>query len=185
MKTTAIKPSFVASAFAVSGLLAGCSGDPSMISNPTFPQAPRIVAPATVSLDQDTTATVTIRVIDSDTPAAQLSVTAVSGDGALLPAGKIAVAGSGEERTVSLTPAADATGSGVITLTVTDPSGLTGTARLEARVNPVYVSFRNLAVDAFNVPLEGAAGRVSGVTVQADSDDDPSAFEALLATGGF
>ena len=66
-------------------------------------------------------------VSDVETDAASLLVTASSSDQTLLPDGNIVLGGSGANRTVMLTPAADANGSAVVTLTVTDADS--GTAQ--------------------------------------------------------
>jgi hypothetical protein len=42
------------------------------------------------------------------------------------------------------------------------------------------VSFRALTQESFAKPEGGDLAKVSGVTVQADADDDPTAFDALL-----
>lgn len=57
---------------------------------------------------------------DVETPAASLTVTGSSSNTALVPNANIVFGGSGASRTVTITPAANMTGSATITLTVTD-----------------------------------------------------------------
>ena len=65
------------------------------------------------------TPSIAFTVADSDTPVNSLALSAVS-DPALVPVGNIAFGGSGANRTVTLTPAANQTGSSTITVTVSD-----------------------------------------------------------------
>ena len=57
---------------------------------------------------------------DAETPAASLQVTAASSRPDLVPATSIVLGGSGSRRTVTITPAAQLTGSAAITVTVSD-----------------------------------------------------------------
>lgn len=63
-------------------------------------------------------------VSDAESPTSSLQVTATSTNTTLFPAGSLTLAGTGAERSISITPAANETGSGAITVTVTDPDGL-------------------------------------------------------------
>jgi hypothetical protein len=82
-----------------------------------------------------------------------------------------------------VTPAAEAVGRAILTLTVRDAGGLTATGRVDVRVDPVLVEFGTLATAAFAARDGSEAARVSGVTVQSTVDDDPHAFDALLQAG--
>jgi hypothetical protein len=173
-------------AIAVAVVITGCSSGSRDAAQPVTPvaQAPKILGATNLAFDQDTTSTPqTIRIDDADTALGQLALTVATSDATLVPVSGIALDGNGPERTLRVTPAAEATGTATITLTVRDPDGLTGTATLDVRVNPVLVSFRTLATSSFNTTDGGMFGRVSGVTVQADVDDDAQAFDALLEAG--
>jgi VCBS repeat-containing protein len=74
---------------------------------------------------------------DVETAAGSLTVTASSSDTALMPNGNITIGGSGTNRTVSLTPAANQSGGPVtITLTVSDGQ-LTRTSTFTVQIDPV------------------------------------------------
>jgi hypothetical protein len=147
-------------------------------------QAPQVLGTAAVALDQDTTsAPQAIRVVDADTPISQVVLTIATSDATIVPVSGVRVDGNGFERMVSITPTAEATGTATVTLTARDPGGLVGMASFDVRVNPVLVSFRTLTTSSFNMPDDGMFGRVSGVTVQSDADDDAQAFDALLQAG--
>lgn len=183
LTTTPIANSSVTLAVAL--LAAGCGGGGSGVGSPPLvAQAPRIEGQASLVLDQDTSsAPQKIRLLDADSDSAQLELTAASSDQALLPDSRIRIAGTGQERTLIVIPADDALGAATVLLTVRDPSGLTGFGAFEVRVNPVLASFRQLANESFNTPDSGVIGKVAGVTVQPDVDDDAQAFDGLLANG--
>lgn len=178
------KQGLLAGAALSAALLAGCGGGAGGNSPPAAAKAPRIAGLGALILDQDTESpAVRVRIDDDDTAAGLLELTAVSSDPSLLPPGGITIEGNGNDRTLKIRPATEGTGSTVVTLTVRDPGGLMGTTSFDVRVNPVFVSFRSLATESFRVPADGPSAKVSGVTVQADADDDPHAFDALLQSG--
>ncbi len=75
-------------------------------------------------IPQDTsTPRVPFQIADPDDAATSLVVTAVSSDLDLVPAEGIVLAGTGGTRRLAVTPAAGQSGSAVIRVTVTDPSG--------------------------------------------------------------
>ncbi|HYF34376.1 MAG TPA: choice-of-anchor M domain-containing protein, partial [Prosthecobacter sp.] len=80
------------------------------------------IAAQTTTIGTPTSA-IPFTVADSETPAADLSVTALSSNPVLLPLSGIALGGSGASRTVTLTPVAELTGSSTVTLLVSDASG--------------------------------------------------------------
>ncbi|GAB4118708.1 MAG: hypothetical protein Tsb0027_12300 [Wenzhouxiangellaceae bacterium] len=99
---------------------------------------PLISAPADVAIDEDSaTAALAFAISDVETSADSLIVSASSSDQSLLPDGNIVLAGSGENRTVMLTPAADQTGVAVITLTVTDADSGMAQGQFTLTVNAI------------------------------------------------
>ncbi|MCF7730619.1 MAG: DUF6055 domain-containing protein [Akkermansiaceae bacterium] len=66
------------------------------------------------------TAALPFTVSDAETPAASLTVTAASSNPTLVPESNIVLGGSDANRSVTVTPAADRSGSAVITLSVSD-----------------------------------------------------------------
>ncbi len=83
---------------------------------------PAISTIADVTINEDTaTGPLAFTVSDPDTPLASLTITATSSNQALVPNGNIVLNGSGANRTVNVTPAANANGGpATITLTVSD-----------------------------------------------------------------
>lgn len=74
---------------------------------------------------------------DIETPAAALSVSAVSSNTSLLPNANLLLGGSGANRTLVATPAANQSGSATITITITDATGATAQDTAVLTVNPV------------------------------------------------
>lgn len=173
----------ILAACTVAALLQGCGGGGRSDVAPT-PQAPRISGLKPISIDQDTTSdAASFRVDDADSAVTALEVSVTTSDPLLVPAKGVVLGGSGKDRTLRVTPAAEATGTATLTITVRDPGGLESTTAVEVRVNPILVAFSSVANTAFGTTTEGVHAKVAGVTVQSDVDDDPGAFDALLQQG--
>lgn len=100
--------------------------------------APTISDVANQTTDEDTpTGAVAFTVGDAETPVANLNVTATSSNTALVPNANLALGGSGASRTLTITPAANLSGTTTITLTVTDGAGQTATDTFVLTVNAV------------------------------------------------
>ncbi len=83
--------------------------------------APTITNPGAQTINEDAnTGALAFTVGDVETPAANLTITALSGNTTLLPSSGVVLGGSGASRTVTLTPAANQFGTATITLTVSD-----------------------------------------------------------------
>ena len=103
--------------------------DPAGLSAQTevhiFPDCPN--TPPTVSAigeqtiaTNSSTAPLSFTVADMDTPAAELTVSGASSNPTLIPNGNIVFGGTGENRTVTVTPVAGQSGTATITVTVSD-----------------------------------------------------------------
>ncbi|CAN5634241.1 hypothetical protein BH11PLA2_BH11PLA2_24990 [soil metagenome] len=92
----------------------------------------------------------TFTVNDVETPLANLSFTASSNNSALVPNGNVSFSGTGENRTVTVTPAGGKVGFATITVTVTDGNG--GTAS-----SAFVVTVRNLLENEFSVGRDRTA----------------------------
>ncbi len=94
---------------------------------------------------------------DAETPAANLTVSASSSNGVLVPNGNIVLGGSGANRTVTITPVAGQTGTTTITLTVTDANGATATDSFTVTVTGQTVNILPTISDIANQSSNGAA----------------------------
>lgn len=137
---------------------------------------PSVSAIASQSLVEDSSGTVAFSVGDADDTAAALIVTATSGNPALIADADIRVLGSGSNRTLELTPLANATGTAVITLTVSDGTASTSTS-FQLTVSGVNDAPTLSAVSDVTTPEDTPFAPVS-VTV----GDAETAATALLVT---
>jgi subtilisin-like proprotein convertase family protein len=94
---------------------------------------------------------------DADTPLDSLTFSPASSNLTLVPLGNIVVAGSGANRTVTVTPASGQTGTSLITLTVSDGVNNANSSFL-LTVNGQFVGTRSFTnATAITIPLLGAA----------------------------
>lgn len=105
-----------------------------------------------VTLEDTATAAIPFTVGDDATPAGSLTVTAGSSNPALVPSANISLGGSGANRTVTVTPAPEQSGSAFITLTATDAGGAAATRRFLLVVDavndrPTLNPINNLVID--------------------------------------
>ena len=128
--------------------------------------------------NEDTpTGAIPFTVNDNETPAANLVVTGTSSNTTLVPNGSIVFGGSGTNRTVTITPAANQYGSTTITVTVTDGGGLTASDTFTLTVNAVNDP---PAAEALNV--ETAEDTPLAITLTA-TDADGDALTYSVVTG--
>ncbi len=149
-----------------------------------------------VIIDEDgTTGALNFSVSDPETAADALTVTATSDDQALIPDGNIVLAGSGADRTVQVTPAANVSGGPTtVTLTVSDGTQMSSTS-FEVRVNAVDDSPTISAIDDQVVDEDGTTGAidftvgdldtpVGDLTVSATSSDQMLVPDANIVIVG-
>jgi hypothetical protein len=132
--------------------------------------------------DEDTAVTaLALTVADLETPAGSLLLNGTSSNPLLLPAAGITFGGSGAERTVSLHPAAQQSGSASVTVTVTDGDGGRATSSFTLTVTAVDdapVAANDSYALAEDTTLTSAAPGVLGN----DDDIEGSALTVLVAT---
>jgi hypothetical protein len=140
------------------------------------------IADQTINEDSATTA-LAFQVNDAETAAGSLQVSATSSNTALVPLSGIAISGTGSNRTVTVTPTANATGTSTITLTVTDAAGLSTTETFLVTVNPANDA---PVVVGENVTIN--SNQTSPVTLNVlanDTDvDGPNPLTVSGVTGG-
>ena len=81
---------------------------------------PSIQVADTLNMAEDATEVLGVTLSDLDNPASSLTLSASSSDQALLPDSGLALSGSGANRSLAITPAADASGTALVTLEVSD-----------------------------------------------------------------
>ncbi|MDT8323312.1 MAG: T9SS type A sorting domain-containing protein [Bacteroidota bacterium] len=148
---------------------------------------PTISAIANQVTNEDTPAgPVAFTIGDGQTAASALTVTATSSNTALVPASGIVTGGSGANRSITLTPTADQSGTTTITVTVSDGT-LSAAEAFDLQVLPVNDApvLANIEAGSVNFTEDGPAiGLTSTITV---SDIDDAAMESatVAITGGF
>lgn len=155
--------------------------------------APTITSVANQTITEDTQTgalAFTIGDIDGDT----LAVTASSSNTTLVPNGNIVLAGSGANRTVTVTPATNQFGTGTITLTSSDGGGLSATTSFTvtvASVNdaPTLSSIANTATErntpvTVNVVVGDVDDGAASATMSGTSSNQTLVPDANLVFGG-
>jgi VCBS repeat-containing protein len=157
---------------------------------------PTIGAIANQSTNEDTaTSAISVNVNDVETAAGSLTVTATSDNPTLVPNANIVVGGTGANRTLTITPAANQSGTANITVTTSDPNGGTTSSTFVLTVNaqndlPTVSAVANQTINedaatgalAFTVnDAETAAG---SLTVTASSSDTTLVPNANIVLGG-
>jgi hypothetical protein len=121
------------------------------------------------------TAAIPFTVGDIETAAAALTVTATSSNPTLIPNANITLGGSGANRTVTVTPAANQLGSGTVTLTVSD-GGLTASTSF-------IVTVTGTAVESWRHANFGTTANSGAAGDFADPDLDGNANLLEFGTG--
>ncbi len=122
------------------------------------------------TVDEDTSTAALACTVGSDYYAASaLTLTRASSNHALVPTANIVLGGSGANRTVRVTPAANESGTATITLTVSD-GALTASDTFDLAVNPVNDGVSLVAPASRTVP----AGCALAVTNRAADPDLPA-----------
>jgi hypothetical protein len=138
---------------------------------------PTISAPPAQAIAEDTsTGAIAFTVNDAETPPGSLVVAASSSNPTLIPdaAANLTLGGTGANRTVTVTPAANQSGSGTVVLTVSD-GAMTMSSAFVVTVTPVNDAPTLAAIAARSTPEDTASSLTVAVT---DVDDTTGAFSA-------
>jgi glucose/arabinose dehydrogenase len=147
------------------------------------------------TVNEDTpTPALAFTVSDLETPAGSLNVTGNSSNPALVPNANLVFGGSGNNRTLTVTPAANQSGTATITVTVSD-GGLSASDTFVLTVTPVndaptlsVFTDRTISMDTTLGPLDFMVGDVDSdpntLLVSAVSSDQAVVRDADIALGG-
>jgi type VI secretion system secreted protein Hcp len=145
--------------------------------------APSISTIANTSTPEDTAKIVAFTIGDGETAAGALVLTRGSDNQTLVPTANMVFGGSGTSRSVTITPAANASGSANITIIVTDAGGLTASRTFLFTVNPVNDAPTITAVPGqttnFDAPVD-----VAVTVADVDSNIDTVTLTATGAPAG-
>lgn len=123
---------------------------------------PTISAVSDASIDEDATlAAVAFTVGDVETAAGSLTLSAASSNTTLVPVANVVFGGTGANRTVAVTPAANQFGSALITITVRDADGGTATEEFTLTVNGVNDAPTISTIANVTTPEDTATGPIA------------------------
>lgn len=111
---------------------------------------------------------------DQETAADEISVEVESDNATLFPADRLSIVGTGANRTLRLTPAANQFGSAVITVTATDGDGTTTTEIFVAQINPVNDAPTLSSIDDQSVAANAPVGPLP--LIVDDIDNEPTSL---------
>lgn len=124
-------------AYSISDGQGGTASATVFVSVTAVNDAPTITDVVNQSTNEDlATSAIPFTIGDDDTALASLTITRTSSNTSLVPPANVVLGGSGANRTVSITPAANQSGTSTITLTVSDGT-TTSTDTFVLTVNPV------------------------------------------------
>ena len=142
---------------------------------------PTISSVASQVTDEDVSIVVAFTVSDVESEVSDLTLNGESSNTVLVPHGNLVLGGSGVDRTVTLTPAADQSGVTTVTISVSDDQGGQADQMFELTVNPVndppVANPQNVVVDQ---------GITKSITLDgSDVESDSLTFSVLTQpTGG-
>lgn len=142
-------------------------------------RAPQISAIPDQTLAEDLGVTVNFTVLDTETPATMLVVSATSSNHLLLPLDRITFGGSGVNRSMTYSPVANQFGSATITITVTDTDGFSTQRIVPVTIYgvndpPTFVPGSNQAV-----PLDAGPQTISGWATAISRGPDNESEQSL------
>jgi predicted hotdog family 3-hydroxylacyl-ACP dehydratase len=132
--------------------------------------APTLAAIANRTINEDTsTGPITLTVGDVDNDVNGLSLTATSSNTGLVPAGAMVFGGSGANRTLTITPAANQSGTATITVRVSDGK-LTASRSFSLTVNPVNDRPTLAAIASRTINEDTSTGAIALTVGDVDND---------------
>jgi hypothetical protein len=145
--------------------------------------------------EDTSTGPISFTVGDVENLAANLIVTATSGNTTLVPNASIAVGGSGTNRALSILPATNQTGTATITVTVTDGDGSSTNTSFVLTVNAVNdlptisgIADQSILEDTTSAPVSFIIGDLetaaSGLTVSGTSSNTGLLLNSGITFGG-
>jgi hypothetical protein len=160
---------------------------------PNTPPTISTIAAQTVA-ENTATAAIPFTIGDAETAAASLTLSASSSSTALVPNGNIVFGGSGANRTVKVTPAANQSGSTLITISVSDgtnsvSSGFNLTVQAPSNTPPTISAIANQngyvshAIGPISFTIGDAQSAAASLTLSAVSSDQSIVPNASIVFG--
>ncbi len=153
---------------------------PPMGNSNTAPGISGLAAKSSV-LQDGSSEPIAFEVSDAEADASALRVTVSSSNPELLRVAGISIGGNDRERTLLLTPQPGRSGTATITVSATDPEGLSANRALSLTVTTREESFRNFAVATIGAAPDSQPAEVAGHAWMDTATNDPSAFDGVLS----
>jgi hypothetical protein len=174
---------------ALASMAAGCggggggggsgSGNPPPASSNKAPTITGLVTSQAIAQDE-LSDLLAFTVGDAESPVSDITLTATTSSSELIDQDGLQISGNGANRMLSIAPAGGASGSAIVTVTATDPSGASSTAKVNVTVSSGQRSFTEVVATAFVKSMDDEAERVSGYSLVDDTNEDPNVFDYLL-----
>lgn len=155
----------------VSLALTACGGSGSGDAPPPVNQAPAISAIADQSLKANQSGPEIAFVVSDESPG-NLTLGLSSSNGNLVPTTRLTLAGSGANRTLTISPLPDTTGEAFITVDATDREGLTTSTTFLATVSPEQKSLQAFTRMMFGADENDVPALVNAIEFVEDVGDD-------------
>lgn len=164
---------------ATAAMVTACGGGGGGSSGGPGPQsaAPVVSAIPAQTINQDTSTQALAFTVSGGVGTVNVLVS--SENATLFPPYGLVLGGSGANRTVTVTPAEDASGSARVSVTATDSRGNTTSSIFPVTVNAVSQSIATYTNSTFALMEGDMPVQVSGITFVQDADDDAT-FAPLL-----
>jgi Big-like domain-containing protein len=141
--------------------------------------APVVALIPSQTINQDTPTAALGFAVNDDGGSDAVTVSVASSNAAIVPSEGLVLAGSGVNRTITVTPAEDATGQVTITVKAQDAQGLVGTSTFGVTVAAVERSLTAYTNSTFAQGENETPAQVSGFTFVQDADAETT-FDPLL-----
>jgi hypothetical protein len=166
---------------ASAAMVTGCGGGGGRSGAAPAPKdaAPTVSAIAAQTINQDTSTPALAFTINDDGGVSNLKVLLSSDTSTLFPPYGLVLGGSGGSRTITVTPAEDATGTANVSVTAMDAQGNVTSSIFPVTVKAVSQSIATYTNSTFALMEGDTPVQVSGFTFVQDADDDAT-FAPLL-----
>ena len=162
-------------------VVTGCGGGGGRSGAAPTPRdaAPTVSAIPAQTINQDTSTAALAFTVSDNSGLDSVKVVVSSSDSTLLPSYGLVLGGSGGSRTITVTPAEDAIGTGNVSVTASDAQGNLTSSIFSVTVKPVSQSIASYTNSTFALMEGDTPVQVSGFTFVQDADDDAT-FSPLL-----
>jgi hypothetical protein len=170
----------LAGVVSIAALVSGCGSGNSRTGDAPPPSntAPTLSSIQAQSINQDTPTAALAFTVADDGGVNGVTLVVSSNDTSIVPVSGVVLGGSGANRTITITPLEDATGSVAVGITATDAQGLSSATTVAVNVNAVQRSFSSYTTAAFGQMEGDTPAQVSGFTFTQDATD--TTFDPLL-----